>query len=124
MLNQENRALAKELADALFSTPHQEQTKEGAFCSCCGGETFRFYPGNKVRCMLCSESGRLVFDGEQASIEMSPSEHLFVASEQDALNHRDWLIGMLGSFKKKKKVLVGLRAEYADEVPWIKPVRE
>ena len=124
MLNQENRALAKELATALFAEPQQKQVRQGLCCSYCGGETFRFYPGNKVRCMLCSESGKLLGEGGQASIEMLPSEHPFVATEQDALNHRDWLLGMLGSFKEKKKTLAGVRGEYADEVPLIKPVRE
>jgi multimeric flavodoxin WrbA len=118
MLNQENRSVAKELANALFAVP---QVKEGLFCSCCGGETFRFYAGNKVRCMLCSESGVLISNGESTVIEMTLSDHPLLSNAQDALQHRDWLLSMVGRFKEQKEVLAKVNAEYTDEVPWVKP---
>jgi multimeric flavodoxin WrbA len=118
MLNQENRSVAKELANALFAVP---QDKEGLFCSSCGGETFRFYADNRVRCMLCSEAGELVADGDQLRIEMVLSEHQFLANEAEALRHRDWLLSMVGRFKEQKDVLAKVKIEYTDEVPWVKP---
>jgi multimeric flavodoxin WrbA len=119
MLNQANRTVAKELADALFSVP--QPAESGLSCSSCGGETFRFYADNRVRCMLCSEPGRLVITNEQARIEMDQTERRFMASAADALQHRDWLLGMVGRFKEKKEVLAEIRDEYSDETSWVKP---
>ncbi len=120
LLNQANRAVAAELAAALFSEP---EPKRGLFCPCCGGETFRFYAGNQVRCMLCSESGQLLTDGGQPVIEMNRSEHQLLAGKTEALQHRDWLLGMVGRFKEQKEALSVIRGEYADEVTWIEPQR-
>ncbi len=121
VLNQANRSVAKELATALFAAPQPEQ---GLCCTCCGGKTFRFYPGNRVRCMLCSESGTLVTGGEQPAIEMQQSEQPFLADGTAALNHRDWLLGMLGRFKEQKESLAQVRAAYEDEVAWLRPSSE
>jgi multimeric flavodoxin WrbA len=118
LLSQANRSVAGELADALFSEP---QPKSGLFCSCCGGETFRFYNDNAVRCMLCSESGHLVTKGEQPQIVMERSEHQFLTNEADALKHRDWLLNMVGRFKAEKETLAKVRAGYEDEVSWASP---
>lgn len=117
--NQANRSVAKELANALFSSPQPER---GLYCSCCGGETFRFYPDNRVRCMLCSESGTLVANGEQTVIEMHKSECQILASEAEALKHRDWLFGMVGRFKDQRALLSKIRKKYKNEVPWIRPI--
>jgi len=118
LLSQTNRTVTRELASALFTEPQSERE---LFCSCCGGETFRFYSGNRVRCMLCSESGRLVVDGERSQIEMDPGEHQLLANEAEALRHRDWLLGMVGRFKEQEESLTKVRAGYIDEVPWVLP---
>jgi len=118
VLSQGNRSVAGELAKALFTEP---QPKEGLFCSCCGGETFRFNNDKTVRCMLCSESGTLVVNEERALIEMDQSEHRFLTSETEALRHRDWLLGMVGRFKEKKESLMKVRAGYKDNVAWVSP---
>jgi hypothetical protein len=121
LLSQANRSVAGELADTLFSEP---QPTSGLFCSCCGGETFRFYNDNAVRCMLCSESGHLVTKGEQPQIVMERSEHQFLTSEADALKHRDWLLDMVGRFKEEKDSLAKVRAGYEDEVLWVSPSKD
>ena len=116
--NPANRVVAAELANALFTEP---EPKSGLCCSFCGGETFRFYADNQIRCMLCSESGQLRTDGEQPVIEMDRSEHQFMTGKVEALKHRDWLLGMVGRFKEQKDALAALRAAYADEQVWISP---
>ena len=118
LLNEDNRLVAGELARALFSTSPE---KSGLYCSCCGGETFRFYAENKVRCMLCSESGTLITSDDQAEVKMNPGEHQFLASETEALKHRDWLLGMVGRFKEQKEALAKVRNDYKDEVSWVLP---
>ena len=120
ILNQDNLEVAKQLAAALFAEP---VATPGLACSCCGGQTFRFYAENRVRCMLCSEAGSLRTSGGQTLIEMSPSEHPFLADEAAALNHRDWLLGMVGRFKQQKETLAKVREDYADDddLQWIRP---
>jgi multimeric flavodoxin WrbA len=118
LLNVGNCTIAGEVASALFS---EFQQKKGLFCSFCGGETFRFYTGNKVRCMLCSESGTLVVDGLSPRIEMNEGDHQLLANETEALKHRDWLLGMVGRFKEQKEALAKVRSDYKDEVSWISP---
>ena len=71
--------------------------------------------------MLCSESGTLITKGQKVAIEITPSDHPFLTSAQNALNHRDWLLGMVGRFKEQKEVLREVSAGYKDEVPWVKP---
>lgn len=122
LMNQENRNVASELADELFSSPLPKD--EGLFCTCCGGETFRFSTGGQVRCMLCSEAGILVVDGTFPQIEMNAGAHQLLANETDALKHRDWLLGMVGRFKEQKEALAKVRGDYKDEVSWILPGKD
>ena len=119
LMNQANRSVASNLASTLFSTPLPK--KEGLFCSCCGGETFRFSAGGQVRCMLCSELGKLVVDGLSPRIEMNEGDHQLLANEAEALKHREWLPGMVGRFKEQKEALAEVRSDYEDEVSWLLP---
>jgi len=118
LLSENNRTIAGQLAEALFATP---EPKTGLHCPFCLGETFRFYPDNQVRCMLCSQSGTLVSSDNRLTIEMALDERPFLASETDALHHRDWLIGTVGRFKEQKTALAKVRAEFSDEASWVLP---
>lgn len=118
MLSENNRQVALELAHSLFGP---EKPKGGMCCPLCGGETFRFLVGNRVRCMLCSESGTLTASDSQIVLDIEAGEHVLLASKEDALKHRDWLLGMVGRFKEHKVQLREVAAEYADETPWISP---
>jgi multimeric flavodoxin WrbA len=118
MLSESNRHVASELANCLFGP---EKPKEGLCCPLCGGETFRFLDGNRVRCMLCSESGTMTARDEQIVLDIEAGEHVLLASKEDALKHRDWLLGMVGRFKEQKDKLREVAAEYVDETPWISP---
>ena len=81
---------AAQMAAALFapSTPKKELC-----CPLCGGETFRFLEDNRVRCMLCSDSGSLTLKDCQLVFEIDKSGHELLGSETAGLKHRDWLCG-------------------------------
>ena len=121
LLSQANLSVVSALASVLFA---ESQPKQELSCSYCGGETFRFCRGNKVRCMLCSETGRLMFNGEQSLIEMDQSEHPILVNETEALRHRDWLLGMVGRFKEQKETLSKVRASYENEGSWVSPSKD
>ena len=118
MLSENNRQVAAELGHSLFSLA---KSKEGICCSLCGGETFRFLEGDRVRCMLCSESVTLTERDGQFVLDIVAGDHVLLANKEEALKHRDWLLGMVGRFKEQKDNLREVAAEYADETPWISP---
>ena len=117
VLKEENLAIARRLARALFAAP---QPEPGLRCPLCGGRTFRFSGNNEIRCMLCSEQGLLEVGPDGLSIAMAPGAHPLLASSNDALNHRDWLKGMVGRFKAERKALAEVRAAFDDNVEWIR----
>jgi len=118
MLSESNLQIAAELAHSLFSPA---KPKDGLCCSLCGGETFRFLEGDRVRCMLCSESGTLTARDGQFVLDIEAGDHVLLANKEEALKHRDWLLGMVGRFKEQKDKLREVAAEYTDETPWISP---
>jgi len=118
VMSDANRQLAKELAAALFGAapPRIEPC-----CPQCGGATFRFLGGRQVRCMLCSNAGKLVDSVDGPTFAIDKSDHEFVTSRNAALQHRDWLQGMLARYLEQKKELKAIKADYQDETRWIKP---
>ena len=118
MLSENNRQVASGLAQSLFGLA---KSKEGLCCPFCGGETFRFLDGDRVRCMLCSESGTLTAKDGEIVLDIEASDHVLLANKEEALKHRDWLLGMIGRFKEQKDKLREVATEYADETPWISP---
>ncbi len=118
VMSDANRRLAGELAAALFgeAPPRNEPS-----CPQCGGATFRFLGGDRVRCMLCSNAGTLRDGDNGPSFAIEKSDHEFVTSRNAALEHRDWLQGMLARYLEKKREIREIKADYKDETPWIKP---
>ncbi len=116
-LHKINKKIAKELAKALFNPP---ETKKTPNCTLCKGETFRFIGENKIMCMLCSNSGTLEFKNNQYFVKMDKKRPAIFLDKEDAIQHRDWLIGMKDSFIKHKKVLKKTTIEYLKDGTWIK----
>jgi multimeric flavodoxin WrbA len=121
MLNQKNKEIAAELGRNLFG---QRKPKEGLCCQLCGGETFRFMDGNRVRCMLCSDEGTWAVKNNQLVLGIVAGEHEFLSDKKQALKHRDWLLGMVGRFQESKEKLKEIAAEYENDGLWIRPDRE
>lgn len=120
MTNKRNKLMAVELAQSLFG---EDKENEGFCCPLCGGRTFRFLEQNQVRCMLCSDAGTMRISAGQLVVEIEPDSHQLLASEGQALKHRDWLLSMVKQFREQKDSLNAVAAEYEDGTVWIKPER-
>lgn len=117
-LNKENKEAAGELATALFE-PKIEKT--GPYCPQCGGDTFRFLNNHRIRCMLCSNSGIISMASGSPTFEITKSRHDFFSSKEDALKHKEWLLGMKSRFIEHKKALKEITLPYLKQGTWIKP---
>lgn len=120
-MGEKNKRIAAELAAGLFE-PVAERTPSG--CPVCGGDTFRFLGGNDVRCMLCSVSGTVDLQSGTPVFQMNTQEHMFFASRDAALKHRDWLLGMKDDFLSKKDRLKQISASYLKDGKWVKPMAD
>ncbi len=117
-LNEKNKQAAFELASALFG-PKAETT--GPSCPHCGGDTFRFMADQRIQCMLCSDYGSVTMESGSLSVNIDKSDHDFFSSKEDALKHKEWLLGMKSRFVRHKKSLKEITQTYRNQGTWIKP---
>jgi multimeric flavodoxin WrbA len=117
-MDDENTRTAKELASALFA-PAAE--KKGPCCPQCGGDTFRFMDDTTVRCMLCSNAGKIRVADGRPIFDTGRSDHEFFSSKEAALEHKQWLLGMRSRFMEQKKALKEITRKYLKDGIWIKP---
>lgn len=117
-LEERNRALAGRLAAALFQSPIPP---ESPCCPLCGGKTFRFLDQERIRCMLCSNDGRLVTEGNDVAVDITPGAHELFLTREDALAHKDWLVGMKSRFLTHRARLKEIAREFVQEGDWIRP---
>ena len=107
------------MARALFGEP---ETEKAPCCPVCGGQTFRFAEDNQVRCMLCSNAGKMIVEKNGRPIfEIARSEHEFFITLEEALKHREWLVGMKSRFKANKDRLKEICLDYRQSGQWLKP---
>jgi multimeric flavodoxin WrbA len=118
VMPEENRRLAGDLADALFGDPAARQQP---CCPLCGGATIRFLGGDRVRCMLCSNTGELDEGLTGPILQITQSHHEFVTDRVAALEHQEWLKGMLARYREQREPLKEVKAAYQDETSWIRP---
>lgn len=117
-LNDRNKIAAADLASALFGASPE---KKGPHCPLCGGDTFRFLDHNNVRCMLCSNSGTINLDSGRPLFQINSDGHELFLTKAEALEHKQWLLGMKARFIEKKKELKSISVSYLKEGTWIKP---
>ena len=117
-LNEKNKQAAFELASALFG-PKAETF--GPSCPHCGGDTFRFMADQRIQCMLCSDYGSVTIESGSLSLNIDKSDHDFFSSKEDALKHKEWLLGMKARFFRHKKSLKEITQAYRKQGTWIKP---
>jgi multimeric flavodoxin WrbA len=117
-LNGGNRDTARSLAQSLFG-PHVPKTVP--CCPLCGGDTFRFMGHDKVRCMLCSNSGTIHMHNGSAVVEMERTGHQLFLTRQDVIDHKAWLVGMKERFVTMRKTLKPISADYRKDGRWIAP---
>ena len=118
VMNDDNKRVAGELAAALFG---EAAVPLQPCCPLCGGATIRFLEGGQVRCMLCSSTGMLVDGSNGLKLEIENNGHEFVADKNAALQHSDWLKGMLARYFEQKDQLKEIQASYKERTLWIKP---
>lgn len=113
-----NRAAAKEIAGTLFNPP---AINTGPHCPLCGGDTFRFLGENRVRCMLCSNAGTIRLSGDTPVLDTERGDHELFLTREDALAHREWLVGMKARFLAHKTELKNISLDYRGTGEWIRP---
>jgi len=116
-----NLAAAKEIADSLFK-PSPLET--GPHCPLCGGDTFRFIGENRVRCMLCSNAGTIRISEGTPVLDTERGDHELFLTREDALAHREWLVGMKSRFLAHKTELKKISLDYRNTGEWIRPAAD
>lgn len=119
MLDDRNKKVARKMATRLFGPPPVE--KKGAICPLCGSDTFRFLGDNRVRCMLCSNSGIIEIQSGNPGFKINKSGHELFLSKQEALKHKEWLLQMKDRYLKRKGELKKICISYLKEGNWIEP---
>ena len=119
-LDGRGREAARWLAGAL-SDPAQRIAPGVPVCPACGGDTFRFLPEGGVRCMLCSNTGRIECEDGKFEISMFRDEHPLFLTLEDVLRHAEWLRGMKEKFMERRKELRAVTREYTGVGHWIVP---
>ncbi|MFP4308993.1 MAG: flavodoxin family protein [Desulfococcaceae bacterium] len=117
-LSDENREMAAALGKALFGEP---VSAAGPVCPLCGGDTFRFLGGDQVRCMLCSNAGRMETGPEGPSFQIERGEHQLFLTRKDVEDHGEWLRSMKDRFMERRKELKRLILPYRKDGEWIRP---
>ena len=117
-LDEANTQALKRAAGALLNAPVSDNAPR---CPLCGGDTFRFYEGNRIRCMLCSNEGKVEAGGTSAVFHVEPSGHEILLSHEDALNHGQWLQHMKQKFRQDRSRLKELTQQFADTGTWLRP---
>lgn len=104
LLSEENVQIAEALARALLD---EEMRLKPAAPSCpvCGGDTFRFLPGGRARCMLCSGAGPWRFEKETLGFDIETGDHPLFLSKAGVYQHTEWLRGMKERFLERRKEL-------------------
>ncbi len=121
LLNEKNRKIAADLGKALFGEPRAAGTPS---CPLCGGDTFRFLEGENVRCMLCSNRGRVEFREGKPVFLIEKSGHDLFFTRENARDHEKWLVGMKERYSEQSEKLGEITREYLGDGKWIKPGKE
>jgi multimeric flavodoxin WrbA len=119
-LHRQNRTAAAQMAAALFGRP---ETDAAPGCPVCGGQTFRFLDDGRVRCMLCSNAGTMALVNGRPVFDIYRSRHELFLSLEEALAHRQWLVGMKSRFGEHKEQLKEIALDYRRQGEWLKPPR-
>ena len=92
-------------------------------CSVCGGDSFRFLPDGRVRCLLCSSSGSYEWREEKLCVTTDPGEHPLFDTRESVQRHADWLRGMKDQFLLRRKELKSVVQEYTGHTGWAERFR-
>lgn len=115
--------LAARLLDANRCSADEDGENAVPLCPTCGGDTFRFLPGERVRCMLCSSAGLIEWQEHGFRITASLGQQQFPATYESAKQHAQWLRSMKETFLARRAKLKPVTSEYMDVGEWLRPAR-
>ena len=124
-IEDDGKGIAKKLANLLINglTPACDGDATAPSCPTCGGDTFRFLPSERVRCMLCSSSGAYEWREGRLTIAMTPGNHQLFLSYEKAKQHLEWLRSMKERFLAKKAEMKSITSDYIQMGEWVRPER-
>jgi multimeric flavodoxin WrbA len=107
--NTDNNKILQNAANALFG---EKINKPSSTCPLCGGDTFRFLGSNKVKCLLCSNSGEYTQTPSGIEFSIHKDKHELFLSEEVAQEHKEWLKDMKSRFFEELPELKKIRDKY------------
>ncbi len=123
-LTETAKALARQMAQTLAAPSGSlPENAQPVCCPLCGGDTFRFLPEGRVRCMLCSGSGDYRCSPNGLDIVIHPGDHPLFLSREAARSHLEWLRGMKDAFLARRKELKAVTQQYTQMGHWVRPVK-
>lgn len=117
-LNEENRQSVKEMAAALTGAADPPTP---VACPLCGGNTFQFLDATTIRCMLCSNPGRMVVEDGRPRFDIDKTGHDLFFADEIALAHQSWLMDMKRRFLENKATLKEISGTFRKHGQWIRP---
>jgi hypothetical protein len=124
LLGDRGRSEAKRLALAIEQPGSVARVAGIPICSVCGGDSFRFLPDGRVRCLLCSSSGSYEWREEKLCVTTHPGEHPLFDTRESVQRHAEWLRGMKDQFLLRRKELKSVVQEYTGLGTWVTPDRK
>jgi hypothetical protein len=119
MVGDEGKETAKRLAEALISG--KQKQPDVPVCPLCGGDSFRFLPGGRVRCLLCSNTGPYEWAEERLHCHVVVGDHPWFLSYEGSKRHNELLREKKEDFLARRSELKGVSERYAGPVAWIEP---
>jgi multimeric flavodoxin WrbA len=119
--NTENEAKLQRAADSLFG---KKIEKDEPKCPVCGGDSFRFLEGNKIKCMLCSNGGTYQVESGKLELDIVKDKHELFLSEKVAQEHKEWLKEMKKRFFEELPELKKIRDKYKNLGEWVRPMNK
>ena len=110
VLNDENKDILKKLALNLFSDL-SERNYEDFKCNICGSNYFEFLDNNFVKCLVCKNKGKIVFENNKLNVYIEES-NTFFGTKEAKLNHKKWLMNMKERFLAERDKLKEIAKKY------------
>ncbi len=112
VMGEENIGKVRRVAEALKGC--ESVQKSPVSCPLCGGDSFRFMEGNRVKCLLCSNEGHYSTDSDgNLTISIDRGDHQFFLTYDEAIQHYSWLKQMKERFLEIRNQLKPVIKELA-----------
>ncbi|NLI82207.1 MAG: flavodoxin family protein [Deltaproteobacteria bacterium] len=117
------RVAAARLAEAILRDATNAPWRDG-LCPICGGDTFRFLPDDRVRCMLCSNTGTFSCSDGTVRMDIREGGHPLFRDLESARRHLEWLRSMKDRFIQSRKELKKVTVQYTRTGTWVRSKKE